>query len=195
MELRLWWTSDLPATAQERQESARSRAFSLHNSEPAMVTPNDDLIARVSSAQSRRFRFEKSHRPPDGLPRSVAHARTSDAGAGRAHLSFREGLIHPEPDQVSWFEPRIAVRSRARWTRSKQQPWKRKLRPEFRPLAPPMSRRDGRKGLADRLMPPQAAGMSCYSATEEITPERADFLVVEAVSPNRSQPVIAGKTG
>jgi len=29
-------------------------------------------------------------------PDQWAHARTSDAGAGRAHLSFREGLIHPE---------------------------------------------------------------------------------------------------
>ena len=26
-------------------------------------------------------------------------------------------------------------------------------------------------------MPPQAAGMSCYSVAEEITPVRADFLV------------------
>jgi hypothetical protein len=26
-------------------------------------------------------------------------------------------------------------------------------------------------------MPPQAAGMSCYSAAEEIMPGRADFLV------------------
>ena len=40
-----------------------------------------------------------------------------------------------------------------------------------------MGRGDGRKDSADRLMPPQAAGMSCYSVAEEITPVRADFLV------------------
>jgi hypothetical protein len=34
---------------------------------------------------------------------------------------------------------------------------------DFRPLAPPMGRGDGRKDSADRLMPPQAAGMSGYS--------------------------------
>jgi hypothetical protein len=37
-----------------------------------------------------------------------------------------------------------------------------------------MGRGDGRKDSADRLMPPQAAGMSCYSGAEEITPVRAD---------------------
>ena len=36
-----------------------------------------------------------------------------------------------------------------------------------------MSRRD----VADRLLPPQAAGMSCFSADEEITSICADFLV------------------
>jgi hypothetical protein len=40
-----------------------------------------------------------------------------------------------------------------------------------------MGRGDGRKDLADRLMPPHSAGMSCYSVAEEITSVRADFLV------------------
>jgi len=40
-----------------------------------------------------------------------------------------------------------------------------------------MSRGDGRKDSVDRLLPPQAAGMSCYSVAEEIMPGRADFLV------------------
>jgi hypothetical protein len=35
-------------------------------------------------------------------------------------------------------------------------------------------------------MPPQAAGMSRYPVAEEIMPGRADFLVVDAVSRNRS---------
>jgi hypothetical protein len=33
---------------------------------------------------------------------------------------------------------------------------------------------------------PQAAGMSCYSVAEEITPVCADFLVVRAVLRNQS---------
>jgi hypothetical protein len=40
-----------------------------------------------------------------------------------------------------------------------------------------MSRGDGRKDPADRLLPPHAAGMSCYSVAEEIMPGRADYLV------------------
>jgi hypothetical protein len=40
-----------------------------------------------------------------------------------------------------------------------------------------MSRRDGGIDLSDRLPSPQVAGMSCYSADEEITPICADFLV------------------
>jgi hypothetical protein len=48
---------------------------------------------------------------------------------------------------------------------------------DFRPLAPPVGRGDGGKDSADRLMPPQAAGMSCYSVAEEITPVCADFVV------------------
>jgi hypothetical protein len=55
-----------------------------------------------------------------------------------------------------------------------------------RPHAPTMSRGDGRNDPADRLPPPQAAGMSCYSVAEEITSICADFLVVDAVSPNWS---------
>jgi hypothetical protein len=35
-------------------------------------------------------------------------------------------------------------------------------------------------------MPPQAAGISYYSVAEEIAPILADFLVVDAVRPNRS---------
>ena len=35
-------------------------------------------------------------------------------------------------------------------------------------------------------MQPQAAGLSCYSVAEEITSVRGDFLVVDAVRPNRS---------
>jgi hypothetical protein len=46
-----------------------------------------------------------------------------------------------------------------------------------RPHAPTMSRGDGRNDPADRLPPPQAAGMSCYSVAEEITSICADFLV------------------
>jgi hypothetical protein len=40
-----------------------------------------------------------------------------------------------------------------------------------------MSREDGRNDSADRPMPPQAAGMSCYSVAQEITSICADFLV------------------
>jgi hypothetical protein len=40
-----------------------------------------------------------------------------------------------------------------------------------------MSRGDGRKDSADQLLPPQAAGISCYSVAEEITPVCADYLV------------------
>jgi hypothetical protein len=47
----------------------------------------------------------------------------------------------------------------------------------LRPRAPPMSRRDGGKDLADRRLPPQASEMSCYSADQEITSICADFLV------------------
>jgi hypothetical protein len=35
-------------------------------------------------------------------------------------------------------------------------------------------------------MRPQAAGMSCYSVAEKITPVRADFLVAHAVLRKRS---------
>jgi hypothetical protein len=38
-------------------------------------------------------------------------------------------------------------------------------------------------------MPPQPAGMSCYSVAEEITSICADFLVVGAVRRNRSPAV------
>ena len=40
--------------------------------------------------------------------------------------------------------------------------------------------------MADRLLPPQVAEMSCYSVAEEITSVCADSLVVRAVWPNRS---------
>jgi len=40
-----------------------------------------------------------------------------------------------------------------------------------------MSRRDGGMDMADRLLPTQAAEMSCYSADWEITSICADFLV------------------
>ena len=40
-----------------------------------------------------------------------------------------------------------------------------------------MSRGDGGIDLADRLLPPQVAEMSCYSEAEEIMPGRADYLV------------------
>jgi hypothetical protein len=49
-----------------------------------------------------------------------------------------------------------------------------------------MGRGDSGKDSADRLMPPQAAGMSCYSMAEEITPVCADYLVVDAVQKNWS---------
>src|SRR5208282_4055612 len=75
------------------------------------------------------------------------------------------------------FDPR-PVPSQATNPLRKQQLWKRKFAArDFRPHAPPMSRGDGRKHPADRLLPPQAAGMSCYSVAEEIMPGRADFLV------------------
>src|ERR1700719_805859 len=87
----------------------------------------------------------KSRRSADGLAGSVARARTPGARAGQrnrsalARLSSREGLIHPsEPGQASVFEPPRAVRNRAWWwTRSKQQPWKRKFAAsDFRQDAP-----------------------------------------------------------
>jgi hypothetical protein len=40
-----------------------------------------------------------------------------------------------------------------------------------------MSRRDRGIDVADRLLPPQVAEMSCYSADQEITSICADFLV------------------
>jgi hypothetical protein len=40
----------------------------------------------------------------------------------------------------------------------------------------PMSGGDGGKASVDRLLPPQAAVVSCYSVAEEIMPGRADFL-------------------
>src|ERR1700734_2128045 len=43
-------------------------------------------------------------------------------------------------------------------------------------IAFPVPAKSG-KDPADRLLPPQAAGMSCYSVAEEIMPGRADFLV------------------
>jgi len=109
---------------------------------------------------------------------------TPGAGAGvrndRAHLSSHEGLIHPSRtgSSVVVRAPNCRLKSGARWTRGKQQPWKRKFADrDFRPLAPPMGHADGRKDSTDRLMPPQAAGMSCYSVAEEITSICADYLV------------------
>jgi hypothetical protein len=47
--------------------------------------------------------------------------------------------------------------------RGEQQPWKWNFAArDFRPYAPPMSRRDGGIDLADRRLPPQAAEISCY---------------------------------
>jgi hypothetical protein len=43
--------------------------------------------------------------------------------------------------------------------------------------APPMSRRDGGMDLADRLLPPQVAEISPYSADQEIMSICADSLV------------------
>jgi hypothetical protein len=40
--------------------------------------------------------------------------------------------------------------------------------------------------LADRPLPSQPAEMSCYSANEEITLFCGDYLVADAVRPNRS---------
>ena len=62
------------------------------------------------------------------------------------------------------------------------------LRPEtFGEIAPPMSRRDGRKDFSrPTAATPQAAEMSCYSVAEEITSICADFLVADAVPTNRS---------
>jgi hypothetical protein len=40
-----------------------------------------------------------------------------------------------------------------------------------------MSPADGRIDLADHRLPPQAAGMSCYSVADEIPPGHADYLV------------------
>jgi hypothetical protein len=52
------------------------------------------------------------------------------------------------------------------------------LRPEtFVPTRPSTSRRHGGIDLADRPLPPQPAGMSRYSADEEITSICADLLV------------------
>jgi branched-subunit amino acid aminotransferase/4-amino-4-deoxychorismate lyase len=57
---------------------------------------------------------------------------------------------------------RLKPRERAR---GKEQPWKRKCAArDFRLHAPPMSRRDGGMDLADRLLTPQVAEMSRYSA-------------------------------
>jgi hypothetical protein len=47
-----------------------------------------------------------------------------------------------------------------------------------------------------RLLPPQVAEMSCYSADGEITSVCADFLVVQAVFENRSPALVTRrKTG
>ena len=60
----------------------------------------------------------------------------------------------------------------------------------------PMSCGDGRNDPADRLPPPQAAGMSCYSVAEEISSICADFLVerrgFEPMAIAVSRPRIAG---
>ena len=62
--------------------------------------------------------------------------------------------------------------------RGEQQPWKWNFAArDFRPYAPPMSRRDGGIDLADRRLPPQAAEMSRYSKDWEITSICGDCLV------------------
>jgi site-specific DNA recombinase len=96
-----------------------------------------------------------------------------------ARLSSGDELIHPsEPAQRVEVQTRRAVRNRARGAHGKQQPWKRNFAArDFRPCAPPVNRTDGGVDLADRLLPPQAAGMSCCSAGLEITSICADFLV------------------
>ena len=90
---------------------------------------------------------QASRRPADGLAGSVGRAQTPNAGAASAHLAPGEGLIHPsQPGQASGFEPPTGVRNRARWTRGKQQPWKRKFTArDFRQDAP---------GIALRIVGP-----------------------------------------
>jgi hypothetical protein len=55
-----------------------------------------------------------------------------------ARLPFREGLIHPtEPVECRGSNPQGQFENRARWARSKQQPWKRNFAArDFRRCAP-----------------------------------------------------------
>ena len=86
-----------------------------------------------------------------------AAAPASNGGAPGPHYYKRNCFVAGLPQGP--FE--IA----ARCARGKQQPWKRKFAArDFRPHAPPMRRRDGGIDLADRLLAPQVAGISCYSA-------------------------------
>ena len=48
---------------------------------------------------------------------------------------------------------------------------------------------------ADRLLPPQAAGMSCYSVAEAIMPGRADFRAADAVLRNRTTGAPSTRSG
>jgi hypothetical protein len=141
----------------------------------------DDLVARFPRAGDRqggsrgtpaaRLWSHASRRPADGLAGSVARARTSGTRAGRneqstlARWSSGDRMTTPirTGSKCSGSNPR-AVRNRVRRAPRKQQPRKRNFAArDFRPQVPPMSRRDGGMDMADRLLPPQVAEMSCLS--------------------------------
>src|SRR5271166_1231027 len=109
----------------------------------------------------------------------MARARAPGASTSVGTIYVRLVVLSPALDQCSHS---ILVRCpHMRGTRRKQQLWKRKFAArDFRPHRPSMSRGDGRKDSADRLLPPQAAGMSCSSVAAEIMPGRADCLVGDA---------------
>jgi site-specific DNA recombinase len=128
----------------------------------------------------------------------ISGARSGSGASARVRndppllLSSRDGLSHPSapgareqtirrpmplgrPTEIQKFPRTACDLATLLW---REQLWKRKFAArDFRPNAPEMSRGDGRKDSTDRLTPPQAAGMSCYSVAEEIIPGRADFLV------------------
>jgi hypothetical protein len=118
------------------------------------ILGEDRPVARASVSSTCRW-----------LGRSVAHARTPGARAG----------VTNDPPLLICPQRLTNVRFRSSslhtYTPSQQQLRKRKLAArDFGPRAPPMSRGDGRKDSADRLLPPQGTGMSRYSVAEEVLP-------------------------
>ena len=107
----------------------------------------------------------------------MARARTPGASTSIRTIYVRSVVLSPAFDRRSHSILVRCFHTNARRTRRKQQLWKRKFAArDFRPHARPMSLGDGRTNPTDRLLPPQAAGRSCYSVAEEIMPGHVDYL-------------------